>query len=615
MAGTVIDSLVVTLGLDSKGFLRGQQDARKELQHTSTTASRTSQEMQASGKRAAESFASIKTEVLGLVGALLGVGGVSMLVKKTTNDLANLGREARNIGMAAPELAAFRNMIERNGGSADAATQSFRHLTDEMERFKVFGQSSIVQFLTPIGAQRGDSAMEVYQKFVRFAQAHKNDAPLINLVGRGLGLDQGSINEAMKGTAQVQKDLEESYKLGVPTNEQIKRATELQHDWIALQQAAENLANVVITNLEPALHKILTSATHLIEKNPQLAEALTGIAAGLTTLAALRISARLMGLGSVVDAITAIESGLGRIMPWLAVLGLSGDTPQDASNATPSDNWRSYLKSHYQEEGPAGDWFRYNAPSWLGGVPGIAAPMDETQQRFLQVLSDPESGGDYTIREGGSHFSNFSHFPEGVGAGGTTTASGRYQFTAETWGEAKRALGLPDFSPASQDRAAWWLADREYRMRTGRDLESDIRAGGHEAEIAAALNGRWTSLPGGSQERETAEQFKRRLAPVEASPAAPPMNPWAPGYKSPAELVPSPLLPAPSARQPPPTPPPAASGQAPPPTAPNGGPNQTSLTVGSVTIHSRATDVAGIARDFHTALTNQLVTQADRGLA
>lgn len=53
---------------------------------------------------------------------------------------------------------------------------------------------------------------------------------------------------------------------------------------------------------------------------------------------------------------------------------------------------------------------------------------------------------------------------------------------------------LKDFSPASQDRGAWWLAARVYQMSTGRDLESDLQEGGHENQIAVALRSTWPSI-------------------------------------------------------------------------------------------------------------------------
>lgn len=146
--------------------------------------------------------------------------------------------------------------------------------------------------------------------------------------------------------------------------------------------------------------------------------------------------------------------------------------------------------------------------------------MDPTKRGFLATLAGPESGGAYDIRNGGSRFSDYSHFPEGIGRGGTSTATGACQFTAETWKEEAARLGLPDITPANQDKAAWDLAERRYRAQTGRDLETDLKAGNRQAQIAAALGPTWPSLPGGSQSHQTLDQFDAALARNTAAAAA-----------------------------------------------------------------------------------------------
>lgn len=66
-------------------------------------------------------------------------------------------------------------------------------------------------------------------------------------------------------------------------------------------------------------------------------------------------------------------------------------------------------------------------PNALDGVPrtgpvfGPQTPraditMDPTKRGFLATLAGPESGGAYDIRNGGARFSDYSHFPEGIGA-------------------------------------------------------------------------------------------------------------------------------------------------------------------------------------------------------
>ena len=47
----------------------------------------------------------------------------------------------------------------------------------------------------------------------------------------------------------------------------------------------------------------------------------------------------------------------------------------------------------------------------------------------------------------------------GLGPGCVSTAAGAYQMIKPTWRSARDALGLTDFSPASQDAAALWIAN------------------------------------------------------------------------------------------------------------------------------------------------------------
>jgi muramidase (phage lysozyme) len=135
---------------------------------------------------------------------------------------------------------------------------------------------------------------------------------------------------------------------------------------------------------------------------------------------------------------------------------------------------------------------------WLGGAPPVAnQSLAPHQQAFLQSLSKPESGGSYYAANVGgkrvADLTDLSTFPSGPGH------FGRYQFNAETWQEQARKLGLTDFSPGSQDRAAWELAFETYFKATGRSLEVDLRTRDHDQDIARILKGRWPSVPGGAQ--------------------------------------------------------------------------------------------------------------------
>lgn len=139
--------------------------------------------------------------------------------------------------------------------------------------------------------------------------------------------------------------------------------------------------------------------------------------------------------------------------------------------------------------------------------------MDPIKRALLDTIAQPESGGRYNVRNGGSTFSDYSQFPSGWGLGGKSSASGRYQFVQSTWDRIASALGLKDFSPANQDTAAWYNAATVYYAKTGRDLYADLKAGGHNRDITAALGEKeWPSMPGGSQQQETQAQFDANLS-------------------------------------------------------------------------------------------------------
>lgn len=146
-----------------------------------------------------------------------------------------------------------------------------------------------------------------------------------------------------------------------------------------------------------------------------------------------------------------------------------------------------------------------------------------TQRAFLTAMRGGESGGRYNVMYGGKTFDNFADHPRqpqpimsGPNAGNVSTAAGADQFLARTWDEAKNALGLTDFSPRSQDRAAVWLAERDYKTRTGRNLWEDIESAkdnpGKLNYVGGVLSKTWTSLPGGAEPNRATGGFGQRLA-------------------------------------------------------------------------------------------------------
>lgn len=142
--------------------------------------------------------------------------------------------------------------------------------------------------------------------------------------------------------------------------------------------------------------------------------------------------------------------------------------------------------------------------------------MPQHRRALLDTISGPESGGDYDIVYGGGRFDDFSDHPRravaitsGPNKGKTSSAAGKYQFLGSTWDQYRDKLGLPDFSPGSQDTAAWELASDTYRDATGGDLDEVLQSNDPQsiANVGKVLNGVWTSLPGGIEQGTNTDRF------------------------------------------------------------------------------------------------------------
>ncbi len=141
--------------------------------------------------------------------------------------------------------------------------------------------------------------------------------------------------------------------------------------------------------------------------------------------------------------------------------------------------------------------------------------FDVTPQRkaFLDALAVGEGTDNgrqqtrnhgYDVIVGGSLFTDYSKHPNQLvrlRPGLSSTAAGRYQLLSKYYGHYKDLLGLPDFSPDSQDQIA-------LQQISERRALADIDAG-RIADAVKKLNTIWASLPGSpyGQRTESLDDF------------------------------------------------------------------------------------------------------------
>lgn len=126
-------------------------------------------------------------------------------------------------------------------------------------------------------------------------------------------------------------------------------------------------------------------------------------------------------------------------------------------------------------------------------------------KKYLDLLSYTEGTekNGYHTTFGGGRWEDLSHHPNkvwGRTGDGKTTATGRYQFLGNTYKEQQKKLGLPDFSPQSQDRAAVSLI-----MQRG---AIDDIINGNIDEANRKLSTTWASLPYNNSPHQAQKSIK-----------------------------------------------------------------------------------------------------------
>ena len=163
---SIIDSLIVTLGLDASQFTSGQKavatgidqmrdktkqaakddsdrqkQQREDLKRTKDEAQQRAKEIEAAGKRAADFFTRLRTEALLLFAAFAGTSGLKQFVENITTSDAATSKLAHNLGMSTELLSEWETAAARTGGSAEATGQSFEGLTQQLVELSTFHTS------------------------------------------------------------------------------------------------------------------------------------------------------------------------------------------------------------------------------------------------------------------------------------------------------------------------------------------------------------------------------------------------------------------------------------------------------------------------------------------
>lgn len=261
MAATVIDALLITLGLDTSDFRKGQKDVSDDLKKQREDAKKTAKEMAEQGKKAASFFSSIKTELLALTGVTVTAGGLMSLVKSTTSGLMDLSIQSKALGLSARELDGWSKSAEAAGSSAEKISASLQGFQGAIQGARVGDySSSIFGGLAQLNALTGQNFDVWGQDASSLAKTSLDalrkisDPNLRRQVGLSLGFDDATLQRNQEG--KFLPDVDRLTKSSGITDASTKGAKEFTAAWAELGQNLDTVKNQIYVGLIPTIRDL-----------------------------------------------------------------------------------------------------------------------------------------------------------------------------------------------------------------------------------------------------------------------------------------------------------------------------------------------------------------------
>lgn len=320
---TIIDTLVVELGLDPKKLNQGQQQALASFRKTQEEALKSGKAIEKASERVTQYLGKMRSQAVQFAAAAFGANGIREFVQQVTTSNAALDRSARMLGTTTEGLSLWRGAAVLAGGTAQGMQSSIAGLVAEFQNFALTGQSSTIPYFRALGVQVADvnGKMRPFQDvMIDLADAFaKLDPERAAAFGRALGFDEGTINLLIKGSAGVKVLLGDMEKLSVVNKEAAATSTALEQSWSRLAEGAKGTGNRIVTEFTPVLTWMLNflgggfaNFNKIFDKN-KAADKASGTS-GAAAEAGLRVKS---GAGSASLGVSALASSLQNSIPNL----------------------------------------------------------------------------------------------------------------------------------------------------------------------------------------------------------------------------------------------------------------------------------------------------------
>jgi len=328
---TVIDSLIVTLGLDNKDFQQGMKDTEKGLSDTRKKTDRVGKQIAASGKDAAEFFGQMQRSAIKFFAVLTAGKGLINFTRDVVSTGANLSRLSKNLNISADTMHRWGKASELNGGSMEGFLGTLQNLGSQVTEIFMKGDSAITPYLRQLSVSVTDAAGKakpLTDILADIADSTEKAFPDRNQrysYLKQMGFDEGTINLIAKGGKELRSTLAAQQGF---SQKDADAAYKAEQTWIKAQQRLEKITRELVIKVLPSLERLAESFVKMAEVIiPPLSSAVEIFAEldekteGWSTSLLLALATlRLIGGSSVIGGLVGLSTTLAGMAAGAASL-------------------------------------------------------------------------------------------------------------------------------------------------------------------------------------------------------------------------------------------------------------------------------------------------------
>lgn len=586
---TVIDALVLTLGLDPKSFIKGAKEANKAQEDVEKQGKKTAKGLKDSGNEMAQTFEKLTIGMGKFLAMLGGAYEVKAFIEDITDSNAELNRLSKNLGESTQSISAWAGAVEEIGGSGKALQGTMQMLSKSMTDILVSGDSAALPYFRMLGVDLQFARTQADPLSNILDQLHTGLSGIAatagranaNNIGLSMGIDQDTLNLLLATDKEYQSLRKRQMELSAVSKEQAENSAKLQRQWILLHQEMRKAGRDVVGVITPALEWLGRAFAGIASHE--------GLVIGFFGTLAVAAAAALIPVLALLAPLAMIAAPF---IAGAAVIGVFFDdwkTWMDGGKSAFGDFYQAVADQWHKMEDVLGldklkaQWTQFK--KWIRGEGGENEQATSTEAANLAFLKGRKTQAGVSEAQALSYFQS-QGWTRAQAAGIVANLKRESGLNGASVGDNGSAYGLAQWHP---DRQAAFKAQfgRDIRNSTAQEQLAFVQyelTRGSEKGAGSLLRGTTDAMSAGA----TLSQFYERPADRAGESAT---------RAAMALAI-------------------AGSGTGPLRSAANaaGGNSSVETNIGTINLHTQATDGRGVLRDFVAGLQGHgLVSQSDSG--